>query len=215
MWADAATAPAAWFSSTRNKHRETQSRYPATAATSEKDKATACKATYWENSCNCSCARAAAKAFFILKWQQQNQEEEEEEARPPWFKNSCVKFLQQQLELSKNYQNLLQIATLCLYPKICSLLQRRRRRRPQASLHEHEAELGLQIRVSSLIQECLVHHHFIGENIIRVTLHFSCTILGMNLSDPSDFLIYFPKIFFWLFRKKKLGIFCFLKCNFD
>jgi hypothetical protein len=53
-------------------------------------------------------------------------------------------------------------------------------------LHKHEAELGLQIRVSSLIQQRLVHQPFITENIIRVTLHFSCTILGLNLSDPSD-----------------------------
>jgi hypothetical protein len=101
---------------------------------------------------------------------------------------------------------LLQIATLCLYPKICSLLQRRRWR-PQAPSHKHEAELGLQIRVSSLIQQGLVHHHFISENIIQVTLHFSCTILGMNLSDPSDFLFF---SFFWRFSfrffGKKLGI---------
>jgi hypothetical protein len=101
---------------------------------------------------------------------------------------------------------LLQIATLCLYPKICSLLQRRRRR-AQAPLHKHEAELGIQIRVSSLIQQRLVHHHFITQNIIRVTLHFSCTILGMNLSDPSDFLIFFLKIFFAYLEKKKVGFF--------
>jgi hypothetical protein len=117
---------------------------------------------------------------------------------------------------------LLQIATLSLYPKICSPLKRRRRR-PQAPLHKHEAELGLQIRVSSLIQQRLVHHHFISENIIRVTLHFSCTILGMNLSDPSilkkKFIIYYLKkilkFFFRFFGKKKLGFFFFLKCNFD